>query len=70
VPESCRDDESICDDGFTCEYSPAQRYVCARGVAGGICNCASTGGQGAAPWSGVAVVGVVGGLLRRRRRLA
>jgi MYXO-CTERM domain-containing protein len=70
VPDSCRDDESICDEGFSCEYSPAQRYVCARGVGGGICNCSSTSDGAASPWSGVAVVVVVGGLLRRRRRIA
>jgi MYXO-CTERM domain-containing protein len=70
VPESCRENEGICDEGFTCAYSPAQRYVCARGVAGGICNCTTTGDAGAAPWSGLALVGIVGGLLRRRRRPA
>jgi MYXO-CTERM domain-containing protein len=68
VPESCREDEGICDAGFTCEYSDAQRYVCARG-AGGVCNCASAGDGGASPWSGLATVVVVGGALRRRRRL-
>jgi hypothetical protein len=44
VANSCRDDNTICDAdrGFSCQYSSAQRYVCAVGGSPTICNCSST----------------------------
>ena len=69
VPDSCNDNEAICDDDFTCVYSPAQRYVCAKGTPSGICNCTAVGDDTtSSPALGVATAGLVVGLLRRRRR--
>ncbi len=69
VPDSCLDNADVCGPEFTCTYSSAQRNVCAKGVAGGICNCTSTGGEPASAWVGVASLLGLGIILRRRRRL-
>jgi MYXO-CTERM domain-containing protein len=69
VPGSCFENEAVCEKPeFTCEYSSAQRYVCAKG-AGGFCNCSATHNDGrSTPLPGIAMVALVGGLLARRPR--
>jgi MYXO-CTERM domain-containing protein len=65
--DSCRDDENLCaaQDGFTCAYTSASRYACAKGVTGG-CSCSSSStNEGTAPL-GLALLGWFVG--RRRRR--
>jgi MYXO-CTERM domain-containing protein len=63
--DSCGDDDSLCDAtaGFTCTFTSASRYACAKGVAPG-CGCSSSASSGAMGPLGLALVA----LLRRRRR--
>ncbi|MFZ9889740.1 MAG: MYXO-CTERM sorting domain-containing protein, partial [Myxococcota bacterium] len=70
--DSCRDDDSICGEGFSCVYSSKQRYVCAKGVAdGGFCSCTAVSpgdAEGGEPALALALLGVLGGTLAQRRR--
>ena len=67
VPESCLNNEALCAaPEFTCAYSSAQRNVCAKGVAGGLCGC-STAGDDSTPVAGFAGLAVLGILVGRRR---
>jgi MYXO-CTERM domain-containing protein len=69
---SCADDESICDENFTCEYSSAGRYVCAVGANSGPCSCTASGpsgdGEGSEPTYALLLFGALATLLGRRRR--
>ncbi|MCP4501489.1 MAG: hypothetical protein GY822_16135 [Deltaproteobacteria bacterium] len=67
--ESCNDDESVCDDGYTCTYTSASRYACATGVEpGGGCSCdAQAPNQSAqSMWAGLLLLGLV--QIRRSRK--
>jgi MYXO-CTERM domain-containing protein len=64
--ESCRDSEEVCAaaDGFTCTYTSASRYACAKGVAASGCACTASSTNEA----GLAFGLVLFGLWSRRRR--
>jgi len=68
--DSCGDDESICADGWTCTYTDANRYACARGVPQTICSCVIGDSDTSPPQWGLALAGLLGFALvgRRRRR--
>ena len=68
---SCNDDESICADGWGCEYSSASRYVCTiDSTPGLLCECTGTGGDADAggPQAAFAILAGLGLVLVRRRR--
>ncbi|MCP4500108.1 MAG: MYXO-CTERM sorting domain-containing protein [Deltaproteobacteria bacterium] len=67
--ESC-DGADICAEGWTCEYTSADRYACARGVDQGIvCACVIGDSDTSPPQAGLALLLLVGlGTFRRRQR--
>lgn len=67
--KSCKDDPGACGDGYSCQYSSAQRYVCAVGGKTGPCACtASPGDSESGGPMGLAALAVLGLALLRRRR--
>ena len=65
--DSCRENEGICADGYTCEYSSAKRYVCAAGVSN-TCACSSSSeSTDSAPFAAFGLLGIGAMLFRRRR---
>ncbi len=67
IPDSCFENEALCEaPEFSCAYSSAQRYVCAKGVAAPLCGCTQSQSEDA-PIAGLAAAGLLGLLLRRRR---
>lgn len=66
--DSCRDNEGICGLGYSCEYSSANRYVCAVG-GGNNCACSSsTESSSQTPFGAFALMSLGALLLMRRRR--
>lgn len=69
--QSCNDDPSICADGWGCEYSSANRYVCTTDAEPSLfCECTGTGGDADAggPQAALALLAGLGLLVARRRR--
>ena len=67
IPTSCLQNEGICVDDFSCAFSSAQRYVCARGVAAGLCNCSQVAtDSNSPPTVGLVATLLLGMMLRRR----
>lgn len=67
-PESCQDQEAICDEGWNCVYSSADRHVCATASEGCSCALASGGSGSGNPTFALLLLGAIKMLVHRRRR--
>lgn len=66
-PDSCKDEDAdFCEEGWSCQFSPDENYVCAD-VEPGLFSCSHARAAGPVPLGSLALAGAALGLLGRRR---